>query len=92
MLCVERLPTRKLVLDSKNDGTGLSLFSSAKRNILKKSYTLMESYAEHIPASNIRSSSTLLARSDKVTHISLADLFKLVLDISEGDEALHTEE
>lgn len=75
-------------VDSRRVRYGTVVFSSAKRNILWKSYTVMGSFANHLISFIPASCTTYLDWSDSVKHVSLASLFRLRLSSSDFEEGL----
>lgn len=84
--------TWQLVLESGKPIIGLSLFSLARWDILRKGYVVLESFADHMPAFVRPTCFTALGCSDMVTHMPLAYLVRFVLNTFDGWEALQIEE
>lgn len=65
------------ILKSSKLSNQLSFFSSAKRDILGKEHTVVESLADYMPDFLLLLCFTALERSVTVTHTSLADLLRV---------------
>lgn len=67
------------------NGLGLLLLSSAKRQIIRASYKRMASYADHLPSFVWLTGFDELERSKTAKHVSLQDLINLLLITSNGE-------
>lgn len=79
-------------MDSSKHRLGLPPLSSAKRELIGRWLTAMQSFAGHTLAFVPPSCVTAPGRSDIIKDMSLSDLLGLFLSTFDGDEALQREE
>lgn len=92
-LCRKRSEeTWPLVLDSSKQGMELFFISSAKHVKIWKRYTVRESFADHMNFFIHASCFTGVGQNEAVKHDSLVDLFRIVLNTFDGQEALQGEQ
>lgn len=73
-----------LRLESSNHVIGLLFISSVKQGIFEKCHTAMESLVDHMLDLLPSLCFTALDRSEAITHMSQAELFRFVLNTYDG--------
>lgn len=80
--------TWQLKLESSNHGFGMLFFSSSKWDIVGKWYKVMESKVVHMPALIFLSALPGIGRANRVSYVSLVDMFRFVQNTFDRDEDL----